>query len=404
MARPCPARVLSFCYNHDAAHQAAHISSIMGQIAQLRPHWDIVAAAGTPQIEAQVRTLVGRLVAQRIRWVDLSLGRFADGLLTLPNTILPAKRLARLKAALPFLSTADAIVSTERTCLRIKRRLNDTHSDGMPKFIYVPHGSGDRNVAYHSELQRFDYFLLSGKKIVDEMVSHGIAARDQCTIIGYPKFDVVDETSSRKLFANDLPTIIYNPHFDPRLSSWYDYGPTFLKWVATKADTFNCVFAPHVMLFRKKLHISPEYKTVRLRPDVPSDVRGASNLLIDTDSPALFDMSYTNASDIYVGDVSSQVYEFLRRPRACFFIDAAGQGGNAYPFWSNGPVATSMDELESGLEQWRNIAERFRQKQTELFAYTIDTDTNRSAALRGANALEKIVLGCRRFLHDGSAS
>ncbi len=33
-------------------------------------------------------------------------------------------------------------------------------------------------------------------------------------------------------------------------------------------------------------------------------------------------MSYTTAADIYLGDVSSQVYEFLYEPRPCLFLNS----------------------------------------------------------------------------------
>ncbi|RDC60067.1 hypothetical protein HME9302_01266 [Alteripontixanthobacter maritimus] len=384
-------RTVLFLYNHDAAHQAAHIAGVMGALAESRPELDVLAATGSPAIETQVRSLITPAQGGAIRWVDLSLPGWMNGALALLNKLAPVIRLARLRRHIALFETADLIVSPERTCLRVRRKLRRGMGNTAPRFVFIPHGAGDRSVSYHPELAQFDYFLLSGQKVADEMVAHGLAAPDQCRLIGYAKFDAVGNGGPRKLFDNDLPTIVYNPHFDPHLSSWYDTGPAFLRWVATQQGRFNCVFAPHVMLFRKKLHISPEYKTARRRPEIPAEALAADNILIDTNSPALFDMTYTNSGDIYVGDVSSQVYEFLRRPRPVVFIDAAGQGADAYQFWQNGPVVTSASDLAEQLADWRETGARFREAQERLFAYTMDIRPERSAAQRGADALAELV-------------
>ena len=379
-------RVL-FLFNHDAAHQAAHIAGIMGELALRYADIETIAATGNPAIEAQVRKLVSEEAAAKLTWADMSLPKGLEAMLALPNRLFPAKRLARLRTNEDLFASVDLLVSTERTCLRVKDRLGDR----APLFVYVPHGSGDRNVAYHPDLARFDYHLLSGKKLVDEMVAHNILREDQCRIIGYAKFDTVREGAGKNLFPNEKPVILYNPHFDPRLSSWYEHGPQLLEALAALEDSFNIVFAPHVMLWRKKLHISPEYRMAKQRPEIPESVIGRQNVLIDTDSPALFDMTYTSGADIYIGDVSSQVYEFLRQPKPCIFIDAAHDGDDAYPFWSNGPVVRSVDEVIAAVTDWKGLAERYRAEQERLFRYTIDHDPTRPASLRGAEAIAEIL-------------
>ena len=376
-----------FLYNHDAAHQAAHIAGIMAELAASARGIEVIAAVGTPLIERTIRELIGADAARAVRWVDLSLAPAASAVLALPNRIAPVVRLARLRANTALFAAADLIVSPERTCLRVRRRLRRTMGEAAPRFVFVPHGAGDRSVTYHPELAQFDYFLLSGQKVIDEMVAHGIAAPEQCRLIGYAKFDAVAHRPLPRLFANDRPTILYNPHFDPKLSSWYDHGPAILEALASQADRFNLVFAPHVMLFRKKFHVSPEYRVARLRPEIPEAARRAANVLIDTGGPALFDMTYTRAADIYVGDVSSQVYEFLRDPGACYFLDAAAQGSGAYQFWQNGPVLRDAQGLMEELPQWQATAARFRPIQERLFAYTMDVDPRRSASRRGADAI-----------------
>lgn len=384
-------RTVLFLYNHDAAHQAAHIAGIMAELALRAPSLDVVAAVGTPEIERTTRGLIDGRAAEAVHWLDISLPPLAAAALALPNRIAPVVRLARLDRATELFAGADLVVSPERTCLRARRTLRRAMGDAAPRFVFVPHGAGDRSVTYHPALGQFDHFLLSGQKVIDEMVAHGIAAPEQCRLIGYAKFDAVGQRPVRSLFDNDRPTIVYNPHFDPKLSSWYLQGPAILEAIAAEHARFNLVFAPHVMLFRKKLHISPEYRVARLRPDIPRVARDAPNILIDTDGPGLFDMTYTRAADIYLGDVSSQVYEFLRDPGACYFVDAAAQGPDAYQFWENGPVVRDIATLMSGLDDWQEIADRYRPTQERLFAYTMDVDPKRTASERGAAAILDIL-------------
>ena len=48
------------------------------------------------------------------------------------------------------------------------------------------------------------------------------------------------------------------------------------------------------------------------------------------------DMTYTDQASVYIGDVSSQVYEFLRRPRPCIFLNfdrTAWQGDENFAHW-----------------------------------------------------------------------
>jgi CDP-glycerol glycerophosphotransferase (TagB/SpsB family) len=254
----------------------------------------------------------------------------------------------------------------------------------------VPHGSGDRNVAYHPELAQFDLFLLSGQKLADEMVRHGIARADQCRLIGYPKFDTVDLAERPRVFDNDRPIFVYNPHFDPYLSSWYDQGNAVLEYFRRNPQ-FNLIFAPHIMLFRKKLHVSLEYRAIRIRPDIDPTYRDCPNILIDTNSIRLSNMSYTRAADVYIGDVSSQVYEFLARPRACFFLDTHSRTRPGdplpYEFWQNGDVRRTAAELAEILPDWQARAAHYADEQRRLFRYTIDIDAHTPSTLRAAQAI-----------------
>jgi hypothetical protein len=381
-----PPRIL-FLFNHDAGHQAAHVASILAATA-LAGTAHVIAAYATSGQRAVTERLIGAKASRAIEWRSIALPRALDALLAPLARVAPVRRLVRLDRALDLIASADIVVSPERTCLRAKRKLGRR----APTFVFVPHGAGDRGVTYHPALAGFDHMLVSGQKVVDEMIAHQLSTADRCHIIGYPKFDTIDPSTGTRWFDNDRPTIVYNPHFDPVLSSWYDHGPELLRWFARGDCPFNLVFAPHVMLFAKRFHISPEYRRGRRRPGIPTEAIEAGNILIDTGSERLFDMSYTRAADIYVGDVSSQVYEFLSHRGACYFIDARKGAARAerYQFWDNGRVVRSIGELTAALPDWRADAAAFAAVQERLFAYTFSIDLQRSAGRRGADALSHI--------------
>jgi CDP-glycerol glycerophosphotransferase (TagB/SpsB family) len=316
------------------------------------------------------------------------------------NRLMPVHRLARLYWNRKALFNAAMIVSTERTCLTLKRHWRRRAG---PKFAYIPHGSGDRNVAVHPALKDFDLCLVSGQKVVDQLVEAEVTTAAKCRVIGYAKFDILRGREPEKFFDNDRPTFLYNPHFDPFMSSWFDHGPAILQYFYDRPDQYNLIFAPHVMLFVKAVHISLEYKITRRRPNVDPKFKAAPNIRIDTESERLFDMSYTLSADAYIGDVSSQIYEFLIRPRPCFFVDvhSGGSGGvsvatessetPAYDFWRNGPVVTSAQALAEILPDFAAIGERFRDIQVDRMAYTADTSDPRPASERGAAAIMDVL-------------
>src|SRR5205085_183045 len=99
-----------------------------------------------------------------------------------------------------------------------------------------------------------------------------------------------------------------NPHFDRSLGSWTAWGPQILRAFAGQRD-FNLIFAPHLRLFGSR----PAEAIAALAP-----FREHPGIHIDLgDTTAAIDMTYTRLADVYLGDASSQVYEFLRTPKPC---------------------------------------------------------------------------------------
>jgi len=387
-----------FLFNHDAGHQVAHLAGIAGAFALQANGVRAVIAFGSAAIRKEVERLLSPEQIAALEWQSLALPEMLRVLTKGLNRLLPIHRILRLYWHNAILRKSLAIVSTERTCLTLKRHWTKFHrKDLCPAFICVPHGSGDRNVSAHPAFRNFDLLMVSGQKVVDQMVEAGVSTPEGCRIIGYAKFDILRGRRAEKFFDNDNPTFLFNPHFDPHMSSWFDYGADILEYFYQNADRFNLIFAPHVMLFFKKVHISPEYRVTRKRPDIDPKYYDAPNIRIDVDSARLFDMSYTLSADIYIGDVSSQVYEFLYRPRACFFIDthsAPSSGATPeYDFWNNGPVARTAKQLLPLLPDHAEIAAQYRNAQEQRMAYTADQSDPRPASERGAEAIIHFVEG-----------
>jgi hypothetical protein len=147
------------------------------------------------------------------------------------------------------------------------------------------------------------------------------------------------------------------------------------------------------MLFKRRWHASLEEFTVRLRLGVPARFRNRPNILIDTGSEACVDMTYTLGSDIYIGDVSSQVYEFLVEPRPCIFLnahDADWREDPNYLHWKCGPVLTDPAQLDAALREATTDPSAYRAVQERLVAEAFDR-TETPAPKRAADAIARFL-------------
>lgn len=234
------------------------------------------------------------------------------------------------------LNRFDAIVTAERTSTVLRR-----FGVRRPLLIHIPHGAGDRAVGFEPRIALFDHVLLHTPKNEPRMLRQGLVRPGHYDVCGYAKFEAVEalHPQPRRFFGNDRETVLYNPHFNARLGSWRRMGPTLAEAILERTD-FNLILAPHVRLMRR----APAEEQARWA------ARHEDRLLIDPGSDASYDMSYVRAADIYLGDVSSQVYEFIARPRPCVFIAPDGESRPDeadYAFHVFGEVAgTAEDAVE----------------------------------------------------------
>ncbi len=208
------------------------------------------------------------------------------------------------------------------------------------KFIGLRHGAGDRPVSFNKGWLKFDYLMVPGQSYYDRFNTE--LAEGCCRIIGYPKFEALErlKPSTSKFFDNDKPVVLYTPHFHPQQSSWLKMGKDVLAFFAASKD-YNLIFAPHIRLFKHRRY----HGNINIE-----SFRQCANILIDTGSELSSDMTYTRSADIYLGDVSSQVYEFLYyRQRPCIFLNPNGLDESGLKFWKMGDVIKDLQNLEESV-------------------------------------------------------
>lgn len=228
------------------------------------------------------------------------------------------------------LARCDAVVVTERTSTMLKHM-------GVRCMIHLPHGAGDRAKGFEPRIRRFDLVIVSGAKDAARMVAEGLVRPERCAVSGSVKLGAIarfaaDPAERRTaLFGNDRPVVLYNPHFDNRLGSWSAWGRAVVAAFAAQSE-YNLIVAPHI---RMRGQASAAELAALEALALPG------RIVVDPGSARSCDMSYTLAADIYLGDVSSQVYEFLSRPRPCVFLNAHGvawQNDVNYASWHFGEV------------------------------------------------------------------
>jgi hypothetical protein len=371
---------IGFLFNHDASHQVPHTIPIATALAN--QDVDVVILVSSEEQYAAARALMPGDTTARFR--RLTIGRVSRAADLILRHVAPFKRIAILRENLDLFRQFDAVVVPETTSTLLKTRFGVTG----PKLIYVPHGAGDGAAGFQTATKSFDLVLLSGRKVADRMLAAGLVTATNHAVVGYPKFDGIGVTPHMRFFDNEKPIVLYNPHFNPLLSSWYSVGPRVLEWFAAQ-DRFNLIFAPHVMLFRRLLHTSLIHRTLRLRPHLAARFRHTAGLLIDVGSGRSIDMSYVRAADIYLGDVSSQIYEWIQRPRPAIFFNTHmpdWRDAPDYRHWAIGEVIEGIDALPAALDRAVAHPDRHQVLQ-EAAARETFSITDRPAGERAAEAI-----------------
>lgn len=372
---------VSFLYNAQL-HQIPHSLPIALELAA--HHRDIeVEVAGVSARHLDF----ARHLAQRygldapVRYVQLRRPWVAHFNAFFKGELAPNKKRTLL-ANLPYFSGCDAVVTPERTSLALRRN----GEPGRTRLIYTGHGAGDRAMVVAPEIRDFDFVLVPGAKTERRRLDLGLIRPGEYVSGVYAKFDWLRRAGATPapMFDNGRPTVLYAPHFDPEFSSWHEVGWKVLDYFAA-STRYNLIFAPHVRLYEPPR--PSKYRPFR-------DVMKLAHVHVDLGSERSVDMSYTLAADAYIGDVSSQVAEFLVRPRPCLFLNprrTRWQDHPDYQFWTLGPVLDDVGQLDDALQATFASHADYVAAQQAYFEQTFDGADRAPSARRGADAIAEFL-------------
>jgi len=368
---------IGFLLNHYEPHQVPHIAPFDFALSLRRPDWTVEVLCST-RAERDLAVEIGAAhPGHRCVITDLDVPLFARLVDPLVRQMAFYRKVAVQRANTARFAGFDALVVAEMTSLALR---SNRRTAGV-KLIFTGHGAGDgynQQVGmFDPRIDRFDLVLLPGRRIVDDLKALGRFRQTPYAIAGYPKFELPGSAEPR--FETDRPIVLFNPTQNRRATCWHRFGTDVLDFFRERSD-FNLIFAPHVLLFRRSWS-----RGARL----PRRYRSNGSILIDTGSRASVDMTYLRAADVYLGDLSSQIYEFIDVPRPCVFLDPIGidhRGDPAFRSWSFGPVVRDITDLGAALRDAIDGFDRYRPVQEQARDLNF-ARSERPASARGAEII-----------------
>lgn len=354
-------------------HQVFHSLPIAAEMSLRHRQVEVHVAAATPAHRDFIKTLLAKHAPDAKVHLDL---------LSRPWFKANPGKKKMMATNLRYLRSFNAIVVPERTSLFMRQL-----GLGKTRLIWTRHGAGDRAVGFAPDVDQFDFVLVSGRKIERRLLNAGLIRPGNYSSGVYAKFDWMGQSHDpHALFDNGRPTVLYNPHFQEPLSSWKKYGIDVLNFFAN-SDQYNLIFAPHVRLFDIPLDINyKSFEPYRILP----------NIHIDQGSEKSIDMTYVSAADMYLGDVSSQVAEFVTRPRPCLFLDSHSpdwRGNLDYECWNLGPVINGLDDFREKIAAAFASHSEYLPAQRHYAAETFGIMPGEASAARGADAIVDFLRG-----------
>lgn len=356
-------------------HHIFHAAPVAAELALHAPNARITMLCADEHQEALIRQVLELYDVPNVRILRLDVPGWAR--LALSFAPRSAVKLPLLFRHRRLLNGFDAIVVPERTSAHIR-------SMGVrrPKLIHFRHGAGDRAPASERRLSVFDLVVVPGAKDARRAIKNGHLPPERVAVAGYVKFGLIRKMRGRRrpsLFGNDRPTVLYNPHFDAGLSSWTRDGHAVIEAFRAQ-DDYNLIVAPHIRLFE---NASDEER-------MAWEARAEDGkILIDLGSDRSIDMTYTLGSDLYLGDVSSQLYEFIVQPRPCVFLDAHAtdwRDNPKYAGWHLGEVVRDPRDVLPAVRRAFGHPQQLADAQRAALADAVGDDYD-GAAARGADAV-----------------
>jgi hypothetical protein len=350
-----------------------HLYPILEALSRQGPNAAIDAWVATSVHEALLaRWLTQAGLADRVRLCRAPGFRTIADLPEGQNPPLPSK-LPTLIRLIPQLLRAQLIVCAEQTSMWLPCALPFL---GW-RFVNVLHGAGPMMNRADMRRRAAYRLLVPAAKEKARLVGFGVQ-EDRIEAVGYVKAGFHALAAPPRLFTDDKPVVVYAPHWQQHRSSWWAWGREIVAMLAAQ-DRFNVILAPHQRLVEK----APEVR------DVLAAVAHLPHVHADCDSFAMVDGSYMAAADIYLGDTSSQVVEYLIRPRPCLFLNPQGADWAAdpdYGFWRCGEVVERLDGVLDGLGRAGAIHARYEPVQRAFAAEQLG-DASPAAAVRAAEVI-----------------
>lgn len=337
-------------------HQVLHLAPIAAEISR-RSDLSVHCICAGAEEAAALHTIARGMDASGLTITQMPLSWAAR--------LLIGIRGRRAAGKGPFMAAvrwrfrkARAIIVPERTSAAFR------YMGWRKPLIHFRHGAGDRAPASEARLKAFDLIVVPGEKDIERAVAKGIE-RARLRAAGYVKLDYlrIAPPPLQPLFDNDRPVVMYNPHFDARISSIGIARDVIERF--RQQNRYNLVFAPHIRAVEDMSAAERQALEALAMP---------GRIIIDLGSPHLFDMHYTRAADLYLGDMSSQLYEFLANPRPVAFLNphsADWQHNPRYAGWHLGEVAQGAQDVLATVDRAfaRQQEKRGRQEEAVAFAF-----------------------------------
>ncbi len=351
-------------------------------IPHLYPIVEALAAPGDVAIDLWVATSAHEelLAAWSAGLPGVRLRR-APGFRRLPpgaggrNPPLPGK-IPMLVRLLPQLARARVVVCAEQTSLWLPRLV-----PMLPPFVKTSHGVGSMSARDDPRRRAARVMLVPSERERATYLARGFAP-DRVIATGYVKAAFRQRQGVALGFADPRPVILYAPHWQRHRSSWWTWGAEVVRRIADDGR-WNLIFAPHQRLVEGAPEVRQVMADLAARPNVHGDIDGF----------AMVDGSYTAAADLYLGDTSSQVIEYLARPRPCVFLNAGGVDWRAdpsYAQWHGGEVVDDLADLLPALARAPARHPAFAAGQARFAADSLG-DTDGTAPARAARVVRALL-------------
>jgi hypothetical protein len=353
-------------------HQVLHLAPVAAAISLRHPHIAVECLCADRRTAAALLKVAETMGAGTMKVTQIT-WPWASRMVARLTAIRSAAKGPLLAKIRWLLRNSHAIIVPERTSAALRwfgwRR----------PLIHFRHGAGDRAPSSEARLRAFDFIFVAGQKDIERAVAQGVD-RKKLSAIGYIKLDYLRTMpAGPRLFDNDRPIVFYNPHFDLSISSISLARDVIARF--REQERYNLVFAPHIRTFENLDAVSRAEWQKLSKP---------GHIIVDLDSPRLFDMTYTRAVSLYLGDMSSQLYEFLTTPRPVAFLNAHGanwKNDPRYAGWHLGEVASGADDVLDAID--RAIERQAERVQRQADAVALAFGDYEGAITRAADQLQQ---------------